>query len=296
MIPVVLDLRSGWGMGTETLDIADYSDRVRIEEDEVSLALCRRTAALLDLESSDLVAGATLPLGWAAILFPGVARQSEIGEDGHPRRGDFLPPIALPRRRFAGRSVELFTPLRIGERIERRSTIAEVAHKEGRSGPLAFVTIQHEISNPTGLAMIERQNVAYLGLPRPDERSTPPRPSADLPRPDWEVSFTPDPVMLFRYSALTFNGHRIHYDRVYATEMEGYPALVANGGLTTLLLLEMARTRLGRPVTGYEVRAIRPLFEGQTASLRGALTGESAVFWAIDQAGELAMRIDVKTG
>ncbi|WP_162986889.1 FAS1-like dehydratase domain-containing protein [Sphingomonas paeninsulae] len=277
------------------MDIVDYSDRVRIEQDEVSLPLCRRLGALLDLDFDELKRGDELPFPWTAVLFPGVARQSDIGEDGHPLRGDFLPPIALPRRRFAGRSVELVKPLRIGDPVERRSTITEVTPKEGRNGPMVFVTIRHEINGPAGLAMTEHQQVVYLGPEQPINRSAVDKAPEKLPEPAWKGSFIANPVALFRYSALTFNGHRIHYDRTYATEVEGYPAMVANGGLTTLLLLEMARQRLGKSVSSYNVRAVRPLFEDQTASLYGVADTEGGLFWALNPAGELVMKIDIRT-
>lgn len=267
--------------------------REMIDHDEVSLSMCRRLAALLDLDPAALSEGDELPLPWGAILFSPVARQSQIGEDGHPRRGDFLPDIKLPRRRFAGREIELFSPLRIGDRVTRRSTIADVFDKTGRDGPMTFVTILHEIFAAGTLAYTERQNVVYLGPPVEGASATPRKPES-LPVLDWNETVQFDQVMLFRYSALTFNGHRIHYDRDYATQVEGYSDLVVNGGLTTLFLLELARRRLAGQIRGYKMRALSVLLAGRPVQLCGRSSEQGSEFWAIDNEGAIAMRIEVE--
>ncbi|UZW56389.1 protein dehydratase [Sphingobium sp. JS3065] len=275
------------------VEIPDFVGHERFEEDEVSLPLCRRLAALLDLEPSGLRAGDDLPLPWTAILFPTLALQSEIGPDGHPRKGDFIPDIALPKRMFAGRTITQVRPLKIGGSVRRRSTIADVQPKQGRSGPLVFLTILHEISGTDGLAYTERQEVVY----RSEGSATRPAAPEALPSPEWEAIFRPGPVDLFRYSALTYNGHRIHYDQPYATGAEGYPGLVVNGGLTTLKLLEFARTHLCEPLVEYQVRAVSALFDGQEIALRGARTEDGALFWATRAEAENspAMKIKIRT-
>jgi 3-methylfumaryl-CoA hydratase len=277
------------------LDARDFADRTMTEHDEVSLPLCRRLCALLDLDPAVVVAGAELPLAWSSVLFPSIARQGGIGPDGHARRGDFLPDVGLPRRRFAGRQVELSTPLRIGDALTRRSTIADVTEKTGRNGPMVFVTIRHEVSSAGKAAYVERQRVVYLG---PETTGASPRADGGKPEPraaDWERTVTFDPVMLFRYSALTFNGHRIHYDREYAVREEGYAGLVVNGGLTTLSLLEMARDRLGGQITGYAMRARKVLLADRPVRLCGAATEAGAALWALDLDGDVAVEIDVTT-
>lgn len=273
----------------------EYRQREMIEQDEVSLSMCRRLAALLDLDPATVNAGDALPLPWAAILFPAVARQSQIGEDGHPLRGEFLPPIPLPRRRFAGREIEWVAPLNIGDHVTRRSTIADVVDKSGRNGPMTFLTILHEISSAAGLAYTERQNVVYLG-PAIEGAAAAPRKPESLPVPEWTETVEFDPVMLFRYSALTFNGHRIHYDRDYATQVEGYRDLIVNGGLTTLFLLELARRNLAAPIRRYEMRALSVILAGRPVQLCGRTTDEGAELWAVDSEGTISMKIEVQAG
>jgi 3-methylfumaryl-CoA hydratase len=277
------------------LNADDYRERERIEQDEVSLSMCRRLAALLDIDPATVNAGDALPAPWAAILFPEVARQSQIGGDGHPLRGEFLPPIPLPRRRFAGREIEWFAPLTIGDAVSRRSTIADVVDKSGRNGPMTFVTILHEISTATGLAYTERQNVVYLGPPAEGAGAAPRKPDI-LPVPEWTETVEFDPVMLFRYSALTFNGHRIHYDRDYAMSKEGYRDLVVNGGLTSLFLLELARRKLAVPIRSYQMRALSVVLAGRPVQLCGRPTAEGAELWAVDSEGTTLMKIEVQAG
>jgi 3-methylfumaryl-CoA hydratase len=277
-----------------TSDVAaDYIGRQRVEQDEIATSLCRRLAALLDREPATVRAGDELPLGWSAILFPSIARQCELGEDGHPKRGQFLPPVPLPRRMFAGREVVLHQPLHIGEQVQQCSTIEAIVPKHGRSGALVFVTIRHEITGPAGLAVTERQRVVYRE--NGDGAAGPTNTVPALPDTAWHESFVADPVSLFRYSALTFNGHRIHYDQDYAARVEGYPALVVNGGYTTLRLLEFFRAHCARPVASYAVRAIRPLFAGRIVTLRGAPTAEGAAVWASDEHDVPALKIDLRT-
>jgi hydroxyacyl-ACP dehydratase HTD2-like protein with hotdog domain len=177
--------------------------------------------------------GDPLPVGWDTIFFPRVVRHSQCGPDGHPARGDFLPPVPLPRRMFAGRRIRFESGLLIGDEIKRESTIKGVTIKQGRTGQMVFVTVQIEITSPRGLAVTEEQDIVYREASEPG--APPPAPQPAPAKSTWRNTVTPDEVMLFRYSAITFNGHRIHYDHPYVTGTEGYPGLVMNGGLTTLL-------------------------------------------------------------
>lgn len=271
--------------------LPDVSGIEKVQEDDISPSLCRRIAALLDRDPTSLGIGDPFPLPWTAMLFPTLARQSDIGSDGHAGPDDnFIPPMPLPNRMFAGRSVRQTQGLRIGEHVSRRSRIVDIVSKTGRSGPLIFLTIMHEICGESGLAYTERQDVVYREG-RPSGSGS--RADDPLPLPQWEASFRADAVSLFRYSALTFNGHRIHYDKPYATMVEGYPGLVVNGGLTTLMLLEFARSCLGDPITAYDVRAVSPLFGDNDVLLRGARTDEGSIFWAADMLGKTAMKIKI---
>ena len=160
---------------------------------------------------------------WHWLYFLPLHRQSELGPDGHAKRGGFLPPVPLPRRMWAGGRFDFRRPLRVGDAIRRTSTIADVSLKEGRTGPLVFVLVRHEVATGEGVALVEEHDIVYRDLPEAGEAAPAPRPArADAA---WRRDIHPDDVLLFRYSALTFNGHRIHYDRRYVTEVEGYPGL-----------------------------------------------------------------------
>ncbi len=269
--------------------LKQWVGRTESQVDHVTLPAIERLAATLDRADPVPRAGDVLPRGWYSILFPRVVRQSEIGADGHPKRGDFLPPVPLPRRMFAGRRTRFHSDLRIGDEVRKDSAIASVEAKQGRQGPMVFVTVRAEISSPRGLAIVEEQDIVYRGEPDPNAPPAAPQPAPG--RAVWSASVTPDEVMLFRYSALTFNGHRIHYDHPYVTRVEGYPGLVMNGGLTTLLLYELARARARAPVVEMHSRNVRPLFANRPIALCGepAGDGRTATLWALDPDGALAL-------
>ena len=228
-------------------------------------------------------------LGHWLVFLPNV-RQSEIGSDGHPKRGVFLPPIHdLPRRMWAGSRISFPTKLRVGENVSQRSTILSVKAKNGASGPLVFVTVRHEISNGSGApAIIEEQDIVYRGLEASAVKQ-------DVPPVEigaWQGSVRADPVMLFRYSALTFNSHRIHYDRDYATQVEGYPGLVVQGPLIAMLLLDLIRrSRPELRISTFSFRSVSPLFDGTRVSLNGKPPETDGVvrLWASSDDGRLVM-------
>jgi len=261
--------------------------------DDVTVPLVERLAATLDLDTAPKE-GEPLPVGWHAALFPRVVRQSQVGPDGHPERGDFLPPVPLPRRMFAGRRVTFHDDLRVGDRARKESEIANVSVKQGRSGTMVFVNVRHSIHSPRALALVEEQDIVYREEPDPNAPKPAPAPAAR--RAPWMRPFTPDPVVLFRYSALTFNGHRIHYDHPYVTVVEGYPGLVMNGGLTTLLVSELARTRSARPLRFMVSRNVRPLFAGHEFMVCGepSADGASAKMWVADHEGALALSAEIE--
>jgi hydroxyacyl-ACP dehydratase HTD2-like protein with hotdog domain len=215
-----------------------------------------------------------------------------IGPDGHPKRGGFLPPVHdLPRRMWAGGRVG-FTgvALRAGDAVRRTSTILSVADKAGGSGRLVFVTVKHVVEGPRGIAIEEEQDIVYRGAEGAAVKAADPAPA-------WPDAVTrqvlPDPVMLFRYSALTFNSHRIHYDRSYVTEVEGYPGLVVHGPLVATMLMQLAQQALPqRRVAAFSFRALMPLFDIEPFGLHGRLSddGGSVMLWAANARGELAMQ------
>ena len=242
-------------------------------------------AALLDHETPPWAAGEVPPLGHWLYFLPH-ARQSAIDVDGHPKPGDFLPPVALPRRMWAGGEVVFHAPLPVGAQIERVSTIANVTAKTGSSGAMLFVTVRHAIFCHGALAIEERQDLVYRG---PDGTAVP-APAIDAPKADAIRIVTPDPVALFRFSALTFNGHRIHYDRDYAREIEGYPGLVVHGPYAATLLVDhFLRETPGAVLKRFSFRARRPMFDTAPFSLNLARTGAVADVWTADTAGRPAM-------
>src|SRR5690606_24135017 len=200
--------------------------------------------------------------------------QSKIGPDGHASRGEFMPPVTLPRRMFAGARLRFPHPLAIGKPAERVGTIGPIAEKHGQTGPLVFVTVRYEFRQDGRVCVEEEQDIVYRGeggrTPAPAVGPLPPAPEGA-----WARVVTPDPVLLFRYSALTFNGHRIHYDRTYATEVEGYPGLVVHGPLIATLLLDLLRREMPRAgVCRFEFKALRPLFDIHRFAVCGRRDGE----------------------
>ena len=240
-------------------------------EDEVVLPLARRMAALLDMPSFAARRGAVLPSGWYVFLFGTVERQSGLAIDGHPAKGGLLPPVPLPRRMFAGRRVEFCGDLMIGDEVSRVSRIERIEAKTGRSGQMCFVTVRHEISSPRGLAVTEEQDIVYREESKPGApgREGPPATATEPAAGPWSHTLNPDPTLLFRYSALTYNAHRIHYDSAYARDTEGYPDLLVNGGLTTLLLWEFAKRHTGLEIRSSATRNVRPLYINRPLTLCG---------------------------
>ena len=262
--------------------------------DTVTVPAVHRLGATLDLDYPKPRAGDPLPVGWYFILFPRVARHSQIGADGHPQRGNFLPAVPLPRRMFAGRRIRFEADLRVGDEARRESVIKEVNIKQGRTGTMVFVTVQTDISGPRGLAVSEEQDIVYREAAPGGTPHQPPQPAPG--NAVWTRTVTPDPVMLFRYSALTFNSHRIHYDHPYVTKTEGYPDLVMNGGLTTLLALELARTHASTPVRYLASRNVRALFVNQPITFAGEPSPDNrtAKLWALDRDGALALSAEAE--
>lgn len=229
-------------------------------EEDIALTPAQGMAATLDDEISSFQTGDLLPPLWQWLYFLPRAPQSKIGIDGHPQRGGFLPPVTLPRRMFAGARMQFRTPLRIGQTAVREGTVIKVQQKDGKSGQLVFVTVRYHIRQGDQICIEEEQDIVYREPGAPVAPPTPvewPQPPANA----WTKTITPDPVLLFRFSALTFNAHRIHYDRPYATSEEGYPGLVVHGPLTAIQLMDLVRHNAARPVTGFEFRGQAPLFD-----------------------------------
>jgi 3-methylfumaryl-CoA hydratase len=234
-------------------------------------------SALLDLPETAAGPGEPLPPLWHWLYFLDHPRRSELGDDGHPAAGHFLPPVPDRRRMFAGGRLRVHAPIRVGDLVERRAELVDVAPKNGRSGPMVFVTARHEFRRDGELLAIEEQDIVYrsqpAGAPRATER--PREPDVAEPAHRWRIELPTDPALLFRFSALTYNTHRIHYDEPYATGVEGYPGLVVHGPLLALLLLEIPRRELpGRAVRTVDFRLSQPVFAGTTVVATGQPDGE----------------------
>ncbi|PZW42134.1 3-methylfumaryl-CoA hydratase [Humitalea rosea] len=267
-------------------DMQGWIGRSRVVTDSFTAPAVRRIRALLDLPPDPVPD--SLPAHWQAMFFPDIAPQSGLGPDGHPRKGEFLPPIPLPRRMFAGRRARFLAPLPLGAEATRTTTIAAITEKTGRTGPMVFVTLRHDIAAEGVLLVSEEQDVVYREAVAPGAASATAAAQAPPASAAWSDVATPDQVMLFRYSAITFNGHRIHYDADYVRGEEGYPALVVNGGLTHLLLAEAAARR-GGPLAAFGARNMRPLFCGRAVTLAGDGDTGAIRLWAVDDAGGLAV-------
>lgn len=232
---------------------------------------------------------APLALHWC--LAPPIAPMAALGPDGHPGRGEFLPPVPLPRRMWAGGMIETIAPLRLGDEVTRRSTIADVTAKDGRTGPLCFVAVDHVIISPRGLALRERHNIVYREAATPGA-SAPPAPAAPA-EPEaadltWQVEASP--VFLFRYSAITFNGHRIHYDLPYVTTEEGYPGLVVHGPIQATLMLNIIATLNGGAPIKLDYRGINPLIAGAPFTVKAMRLEDGAIrAWTEGADGRIRM-------
>ncbi|WP_159916154.1 MaoC family dehydratase N-terminal domain-containing protein [Pantoea sp. 18069] len=273
-----IDFLRGWIGRTDSL------------ADTATLAPLRALSATLDRQDPPPQAGDALPPLWHWLYFLPTARQSQHGADGHPLRGGFLPPVELPRRMWAGSRVEFHQPLRAGQELARNSRILDVRMKQGRTGPLVFVNLRHEIRAGGVLAVAEEQDIVYRDMPSAHEPA--PAGAAALADAHWSRRLVPDALLLFRYSALTFNGHRIHYDRPYVTEVEGYAGLVVHGPLIATLLLDLLRRELPQArVKVFNFRAMRPLLDNAPFMVCGRQDDSHTVtLWAQDEEGNLAMQ------
>jgi 3-methylfumaryl-CoA hydratase len=269
--------------------LRDWIGRTESRSDVITSWPIAALSAALDYEAAEPGPGDIVPPGWHWLYFLEAKRASELGRDGHPRRGGFLPPVPLPRRMWAGGCIEFKRPLRIGDAVRRDSKILAVEHKRGRSGDLVFVTVRHEISVDGEVAVGEEHDIVYRDAARPGDQ-----PAEGKPAPTqaaWQLALTADPVLLFRYSALTFNGHRIHYDLDYARQEEHYPGLIVHGPLQTTLLLELCRRHDPRPLKWLEYRALHPVFHTERFTVNGnpATDGSTAELWTANAAGRYAM-------
>ncbi len=258
--------------------------------DDIALFPAQALAAALD---NDVLPqkNDVLPPFWEWMYFLPTPKASATGLDGHPAKGGFLPPVPLPRRMWAAGEAQYLKPLKIGKAAKRVSTIESVDLKSGSTGTLVFVAVKHEVYQDDALCISQIQNIVYREQPAADA----PLPPVKTPPANamWSKIITPDPVLLFRYSALTFNGHRIHYDRTYAMLEELYPALVVHGPLLVTLLMELARAELpSERIAHIKFRAVRPTFDSSPFQVQAVQEGRKLQMWSVDSDNALCMKVD----
>jgi 3-methylfumaryl-CoA hydratase len=261
--------------------------------DTITAASVSGLAATLDRDDPPPVPGTALPPLWHWLYFLPQQRQSLLGPDGHALRGGFLPPVPLPRRMWAGGRLQWLAgnPLVVGDAVKRLSRIESVTHKAGRTGDLLFVLVKHAVHNANGLALTEEHDIVYRAAAHVDDPV--PAPIAAEQGAAWQREITPDDVLLFRYSALTFNGHRIHYDRRYVTEVEGYPGLIVHGPLIATLLVDLLRRNApGAFIKSFHFKAVRPTLDLHPFRVNGqpSADGKTVKLWARDHQGWLTMQ------
>ena len=266
-------------------------------EDTIASQPAAALAATLDKLEFDARIGQPLPLAWHWIYFHSLAPASGLGVEGHQRLGGFLPPIPLPRRMWAGSRLKFHHPILIGDHLQRHSTIADITLKQGRSGPLAFVKVQHGYHRDGICVLDEEHDIVYREAINPNDKSAKKAPPIPAPTTsEWTKTIHPEPILLFRYSALIFNAHRIHYDRSYCKDVEGYPGLVVHGPLIATLLLDLITTSQPKPVSSFNFRALAPVFDTEDFSVSGCSTKDSNhELWAVNAQGELCMQATATT-
>ena len=253
-------------------------------------------AATLNWDNYEFKNGDEVPFVWYRVGFPELSPLRACGRDGHPALGEFMPPSPLPRRMYGGTTMTFNRPIKVGEPITKTMSIADVKAKEGRSGDLMFVTVRQEITDKDGIAITDDRTQIYRG--EAVEGSSGNHKAAEPPLgAEWSKEVEPSPVLLFRFSALTMNSHRIHYDRDYVTEVEGYPGLVFNGGLTMIMLLELFReNKPNATLKRIKVMARSALHDDAPFTVNGKEgdTPGTANLWAVNPCGGLAYTVDAE--
>lgn len=276
---------------TTLAHLQSWQGKTETRHDLISVAPVRAMSALLDRTDAEPRVGDVLPALWHWLYFWPTTAQSELGADGHPKRGGFLPPVPFPKRMWAGGRLQWHQPMRLGDQIQRTSRIDQVQHKTGRSGELLFVQVHHTYEGPQGVCLEESHDIVYKPLAQTSEH-----PSAGITPPltaEWQRDLVPDDVLLFRYSALTFNSHRIHYDRRYAMQTEGYPGLVVHGPLMASLLIDLLRRHSDRMLSSFAFKALKPVFEcadQRVLRLCAKPEGDEIHTWVQDHQGHVCMQ------
>lgn len=277
---------------TNTVDMVhlrQWIGRQTVSSDVLSVGHARLLAATLGVSQDAIHAGAPLPPLWHWIYFLEGRPADELGRDGHPARGGFLPPVPLPNRMWAGGKVRFISPLPLGAEVQKRSTIQSVEHKHGRTGELVFVTVLHEILHHNQVALSETHDIVYkTATPPPVPSAGAPLLTMHPPAPHTQA-FVPTSTTLFRYSALTFNGHRIHYDVDYCRDIEGYDNLVVHGPLSATVLASFAQAVASKPIKAFHYKGLRASVVGQNLTVNAAKVGDGMNLWVALPNGDTSM-------
>ncbi len=270
-----------------TVMLEDWVGRTEEAEDVLTPALVERFAAVLGLRGVRAAAGDPAPPGIHWCLAMAALPVAGLGEDGHAALGGFLPPVPSGRRMWAGGTIRTLGPMRVGATIRRTSRVASIEMKEGRSGPLCFVAVDHTYSDDGAGVVVERHDIVYRGGGQAG--AGPQQQPSNLPETEAAVTVATTPTLLFRYSALTFNGHRIHYDLPYARDAEGYAGLVVHGPLQATWMLHLAQGRMGRVPEHFKFRGVRPLICGDVARIEAMMEAGVLRLRVRDGQGETTM-------
>ncbi len=276
-------------------ELRRWIGRQQVVEDDISLVTVQRIAAMLDIDPARFQRGTELPVHWFSMFFCNNAMQRDIGPDGHPNKGVFLPPIPLPRRMGAGRRVAISGALRVGEPARRIAEVRGIEPKSARTGHIVVLTMRHTVEVNSRVIAVEDFDAVYReGLP-PGVKNPVPPPVAPPPNPAWSKTIMLTNALVFRYSAITWNAHRIHYDMDWARDEEGYVDAVQNGGLTMQLMLDAAVEQLPGRLIGFSARLTRPLWVGDSVTIEGVAPKDGRVAcWGVDKDGAHCATLDAE--
>jgi 3-methylfumaryl-CoA hydratase len=278
-------------------DLRPWIGRVRTVEDDIGLMAVRRAAGTFNMDPEKFSRGTELPPHWFGIFFTETVLQDQIGPDGHPNKGVVLPPIPMPRRMGAGRRVKVMGNLRAGEPALKKAEVADIVPKTGRSGDIFVLTMRHTIEQHGKTLAVDEFDAIYRPAVPPGQKTTATVPTQARSDQAWTESTELSNALNFRYSAITWNAHRIHYDADYTRSEEGYPALVSNGGLSMHLMVDAALKHAKGRLTGYTARLVHPLWVGERIDVRGEAQKDGKLkIWAADKNGVLCGEMDLEFG
>jgi 3-methylfumaryl-CoA hydratase len=276
-------------------DLRPWIGRVRTVEDDVGLMAVRRAAGAFDMDPEKFSRGTELPPHWFTFFGVETVRQSDIGPDGHAKKGVVLPPIPMPRRMGAGRRVKVMGRLRAGEPVLKKAEVADIVPKSGRSGDIFVLTMRHTYEQAGKILAVDEMDAIYRPAVPAGQKTTATVPTQARTDQAWSERTELTSTLNFRFSALTWNAHRIHYDGDYTRSEEGYPALVSNGGLSMHLMVDAALNHAKGALTGYTTRLVHPLWVGDSIEVRGEEQSDGKLrIWAADKNGVLCGEMDLE--